>query len=120
MLCGGQNTYDHVSHYVIDSIKDVFSLLVVTSLLVSPQNFGNYITKIRIKSLGYITSRGPNNALKNQKASMREKLEANFGNDGTSKKRQTTALDVSNNVAGDVLKESSHTTGDKTKNITHI
>ena len=80
MLCGGQNTYDHVSHYVIDSIKDVFSLLVVTSLLVSPQNFGNCITKIRIKSLGYITSRGPNNALKNQKASMREKFEANFGN----------------------------------------
>lgn len=105
---------------MVDNIEGVFSLFVVTNLSVFQQNFGNRNTKIGVKSLTYITSGRANKALENQEASVADKLKANLGNHGTNKKRQTTALDVSNNVAGDVLKESSHTTGDKTKNITHI
>ena len=45
-----------------------------------------------MKSFGYITSRRVYKALKNQEASMAEKLKANLGNHGVNKKRQTTAL----------------------------
>ena len=69
---------------------------MVTNLSVFQQNFGNRNTKIEVKSLTYITSGRANKALENQEASVADKLKANLGNHGTNKKRQTTALDVTN------------------------
>ena len=81
---------------MVDNIEGVFSLFVVTNLSVFQQNFGNRNTKIGVKSLTYITSGRANKALENQEASVADKLKANLGNHGTNKKRQTTALDVTN------------------------
>ena len=106
-FCGYQNTYDHASHHVINSVQGVFGLFVVTSCSVFQHNFEHCNTKIKIKSLGDIILRRANKALGNQEASMAEKFKANLRNHGTNKKRQTTALDVTNKAIGDghVLKE---------------
>ena len=79
-------------------------------------------TTIRLKSLGDITLRKTNKALKNQEGSTIHKFKANLGNHATNKKYHTTPLDVPNKAPGDgyVLKKSSHTKKDKIKVETHI
>ena len=47
-----------------------------------------------MKSLRYNISRRTNKALGNREASMAEKFRANLANNGTNKKRQTTALEM--------------------------
>ena len=118
-FCGSQNTYDRVSHHVINRNLSVFSLLVVTGPSVFQQSCN---TTIRSKSLGDITLRKTNKALKNQEGSTIHKFKANLGNFAINKKRHTTPLDVPNKAPGDgyVLKKSSHATKDKIKVETHI
>ena len=79
-------------------------------------------TKIGVKSLTYITSGRANKALENQEASVADKLKANLGNHGTNKKRQTTALDVTNKSMkmGMSSKKAVILQENKTKGSTHI
>ena len=107
---------------MVDNIEGVFSLFVVTYLSVFQQNFGNRNTKIGVKSLTYITSGRANKALENQEASVADKLKANLGNHGINKKRQTTALDVTNKSMKMSMssKKAVILQENKTKGSTHI